>query len=297
MGYLKIQNLYKNQDILSFKECYALEKIHGTSAHISWKNKDFVNNYLTFFSGGVKHEAFTNLFNDAEIREKFIELGIEEVTIYGEAYGGSCQKMSDVYGKELKFVAFDVKIADCWLDVPSAAQFVGMFGIEFVYYVRCSTDLEVLDEQRDRDSAQSFRNGLGIHGDFKKGEGVVLRPIIEVVKNNGNRIIAKHKRADFSETKTPREVNPEKLIVLAKVKEICREWVTENRLGNILSHLPYDDIEGGLLLEVSHIPVLINLMIDDVIKEGEGEIVDTPDLRRAIARETALLVKRRVGIE
>jgi hypothetical protein len=30
MGYLHIDNLYKSQDILLFKRCYALEKIHGT---------------------------------------------------------------------------------------------------------------------------------------------------------------------------------------------------------------------------------------------------------------------------
>lgn len=29
MGYLHISNLYKDIDILLFKECYALEKIHG----------------------------------------------------------------------------------------------------------------------------------------------------------------------------------------------------------------------------------------------------------------------------
>jgi hypothetical protein len=29
MGYASIPNLYKNQEILIFKRCYALEKIHG----------------------------------------------------------------------------------------------------------------------------------------------------------------------------------------------------------------------------------------------------------------------------
>ena len=47
MGYLHIDNLYKAQDILNFKTCYALEKIHGTSAHLKWDNGE-----LTFFSGG-----------------------------------------------------------------------------------------------------------------------------------------------------------------------------------------------------------------------------------------------------
>ena len=32
MGYLHIENLYKAQDILLFRECYALEKVHGTAA-------------------------------------------------------------------------------------------------------------------------------------------------------------------------------------------------------------------------------------------------------------------------
>ncbi len=38
MGYLHIENLYKNIDIMQFKECYAMEKIHGTSAHVRFKD-------------------------------------------------------------------------------------------------------------------------------------------------------------------------------------------------------------------------------------------------------------------
>jgi hypothetical protein len=34
MGYAHINNLYKDQEILIFKHVWALEKIHGTSAHI-----------------------------------------------------------------------------------------------------------------------------------------------------------------------------------------------------------------------------------------------------------------------
>ena len=39
MGYLHVPNLYRPeaQAILEFKRLYALEKIHGTSAHIQWK--------------------------------------------------------------------------------------------------------------------------------------------------------------------------------------------------------------------------------------------------------------------
>ena len=53
MAYLHIDNLYKNQEILMFKECYALEKIHGTSAHVGFKE-----GAIHFFSGGENHERF-----------------------------------------------------------------------------------------------------------------------------------------------------------------------------------------------------------------------------------------------
>ena len=191
MGYQKIENLYKNQDILLFKECYVLEKIHGTSAHISWRDGDVPS--LSFFSGGVKHKTFTKLFNSLKLFNKFLHLSISDVTIYGEAYGGKCQGMSNFYGDKLKFIAFEVKIGDCWLDVPSAAQFVNLFGLEFVWYTRTTTDLETLDRYRDQNSVQSKRNSPVLFS-LKKSEGIVIRPLIELTKNNGQRIIVKHKR-------------------------------------------------------------------------------------------------------
>ena len=57
MAYRHIDNLYKNQDILLFKECYASEKIHGTSAHVRWTEEGG----LSFFSGGEQHDRFMAL--------------------------------------------------------------------------------------------------------------------------------------------------------------------------------------------------------------------------------------------
>src|SRR3990167_1592959 len=104
MGYMHIENLYKNQEILMFKQCYAMEKIHGTSAHIAYKDGN-----VTYFSGGEKHSNFITLFDNNFLLEKFKESGVGDKVIYGEAYGGKCQGMSATYDKELRFVAFDVK--------------------------------------------------------------------------------------------------------------------------------------------------------------------------------------------
>lgn len=293
MGYLHIDNLYKNQEILLFKECYALEKIHGTSTHIKWTNNGIPEHQseLKFFSGGCNREHFISLFDENYLEKKFKELNIPNVTIFGEGYGGKQQGMRTVYGEELKFIAFDVKIDDMWLNVYDAEKFVDSFDdLEFVWYTRTSTELDALDILRDGESAQALRNGMGIHMPSTRiGEGIVLRPLIELTRNDGKRIIAKHKGAAFSEIKKTRVVNrtDAQLKVLAQVKDICADWVTENRLSNILSHDPAP-------LELSQIPSIIGMMIEDVLREGKGEIVESKQLKQAISRETALMVKRRV---
>ncbi len=94
MGYLHIDNLYKNQDIiLLFKKCYAMEKIHGTSANIRfWIDTSALGTaHITFSSGGEKHERFKALFNEKLLKEKFKEIGVDSLTVYGEVYGGKQQ--------------------------------------------------------------------------------------------------------------------------------------------------------------------------------------------------------------
>jgi len=286
MGYLHIDNLYKNQEILMFKECYAMEKIHGTSAHIK---VDLVENLLAgeaefriiFFSGGAKHETFKSLFNEKLLIKKFKELDLEEIIIYGEAYGGKMQGMRDTYGDKLKFIAFDVKIGHSWLSVPDAEKFVKELGLEFVYYEKIETYLEDIDRSRDCESNQAIKNGMG---EGKKREGIVLRPLIELKKNNGARIIAKHKRDDFRETKTPRKVlSPEKQKVWTEAKEIADEFVTIMRLVHIL-----DKIDNP---KINKMKEIILAMQEDIKREAGNEVIWSKEVAGAIGRKTAILYK------
>jgi hypothetical protein len=301
MGYLHIDNLYKLQDILMFKECYALEKIHGSSAHVAWDGTQ-----LTFFAGGESHDNFLKIFNADALKAKFTEMvgAGKKVTVYGEVYGGKCQGMSETYGKVMKFVAFDVNIEEHWLDVPTADDFVKNLGLEFVHWVKISTDLKEIDAQRDTPSIQAIRNGisqlvspsdgvvpdgatsllvpgLGLVINPKKREGVVLRPIVELTKNNGSRIICKHKGDDFKETKTARPVvDPTKMLVLADAQKVADEWVTATRLQHVLDKLPGHSLEG--------MRDIIAAMVEDVLREGSAEIVDSEAVRKAIGRKTAV---------
>jgi len=183
VGYLHISNLYRPeaQIILLFREVYAMEKVHGTSAHIRWHN-----NTVTYSSGGESHERFRQLFDDAALTQAFTLLGHDDVTVYGEAYGGKCQGMRETYGNELRFIGFDVKVGDIWLTVPNMADVCEKLGVEVVPYRKVSTDLAALDAERDRPSEVAVRRGIMTP---RPREGVVLRPLQEFTTSNGNRVI------------------------------------------------------------------------------------------------------------
>jgi len=280
MGYLHIDNLYKNTDILLFKECYATEKIHGTSAHIRWDGE-----CVHLFSGGEDHKRFSTLFDIDSLKIKFQELFDLNVIIFGEAYGGKQQGMSATYGKELKFIVFDVKVDDKWINVPNAENIAIKFGLDFVGYHKIPTTIEALNTERDLPSVQAQRNGIN---EEKMKEGIVLRPLIEVITNNGQRIISKHKRDEFKETKTKREINPDKIQILEKAKEIADEWVTPMRLTHVLDKI-------GNPSEISATGDVIKAMLADVMREAKGEIADSKNSRSAIGRKTAILYKKRIS--
>ena len=282
MGYLHIENLYRPeaQELLTKPECYALEKIHGTSAHVRWNGTA-----VSLFSGGEKHDNFAPLFDLDTLASRFArQVADSPAVVYGEAYGGKQQGMRDTYGDRTRFVAFDVQVGDLWLPVPEADAYVLTLGLEFVAYARIPTTLTAIDAERDRPSVQALRNGIL---EPKIREGVVLRPVEECVNRFGRRIIAKHKRAEFFETKTARQVDPSKLAVLQEARAIADEWVTEMRLSHVLDKL-------GNPTELSATGNVVRAMIEDVLREGSGELVDSQDTKKAIGTAAARMFKARV---
>lgn len=280
MGYMHIQNLYKNQIILLFRRCWALEKVHGTSAHVRYCAG--ASPALTFFSGGERHDRFAALFDAAGLTARLAALGGHEVMIHGEAYGGPRYGMRATYGDALRFIAFDVRVGEAWLSVPDAHQFVTGIGLEFVPFVETSTELADLDRARDAPSVVAQRRGCG---DDKIREGVVLRPPIEMMLGSGHRVVAKHKREAFSERATPQKiVDAARLAVLAEAEAIAQEWVTPMRLAHVLDELPRP-------LDQAAVSRVIAAMVADVYCEAQGEIVESRDAETAIGRRTAGLFR------
>jgi hypothetical protein len=257
--------------------------VHGTSAHVSWKDGQ-----LTFFSGGERLDPFVALFDKAALEAAFVAIGCKEVTVYGEAYGGRCQGMKETYGDKLAFIAFDVQIGESWLDVPSMAQICARLAIEVVPWEKTSTDVAALDAIRDRPSEVAVRRGCAAN---KEREGIVCRPLIELSTNNGERIVCKHKGAAFEERARPPKVeDPDKLVVLANSAAIADEWVTEMRLTHVLDKLQPE----GKLLDITGTPKVIAAMVEDVLREAKGEIVESKETRAAIGRRAAQMFKARL---
>ncbi len=301
IAYAKIANLYKVQDILMFKEVYALEKIHGSSSHIRFKritlNEDLLESgiepeykyEINFFSGGSNHDNFIGIFDEVALLNKFKEFDRNSLIIYGEAYGGKVQKMRHTYGDDLKFIAFEVKIGESWLDVPNAENVANNFGLEYVWYKKIKADINILNELRDQPSVQSKRNGIK---EDQKAEGIVIRPPKELYDFQGGRVRAKHKREDFRETKTPRDIDPNKLKILSEAKAISEEWCTEMRLIHILDKLKAND--NIFKEEMENVHTIILAMQKDIKIEAEGEIVYNSEVAKVIGRETVKLFKNKL---
>lgn len=300
MGYRRIPNLYKKQTaetILGLDEVYALEKLHGTSAHIG-----IVDGELKIFSGGVNHVNFVELleskFGSLDELKNLIAKGMDDfpqaldsLIVYGEAYGGKCQKMADIYGP-LNFCAFEVKVFPTgaepyWLDVPSAELMAVNCGFDFVHYERGPAKLAWLDAQRDKPSVQAVRNGMG---EGKYGEGIVIRALSESIRDKwGDRILAKHKSEKYKETRTPRKVDPEKTRLWTEARKVAEEFIVAERLRHVIDALI---ASGREVIDMTATGDVIRAMIQDVKVEEGDEIEWTKEVEKSIGSLTVKLFKK-----
>ena len=284
MSYFKIPNLYREPDALTLpeKECYAMEKLDGTSAHIGWKSPN-----IHYFSGGSKYETFKTIFNEASLVRGFEMLfGPEDsVKIYGEAYGAKVQGLSHRYGDQLRFCAFEVQVNGTWLPVPEAQKIVEYLGLEFVHFVKVPCTVEALNAERDKPSVQAERNGMGV----QDSEGIIIRPLTERTREDGTRCIWKHKQDRVREMKTPRSLDPDKNKVLEDARAIAEEFVVEERLRHVMDSLAVSYGKTAEDLKIEDTPALIAQMVNDVNTECVGEFVRTKETDRAISKRAAVL--------
>lgn len=305
-SYANIENAYKFPEFFDGTTSLAAqEKVDGSSAYIRIRSQtEKEPELIHFYGGSAKAEAFEDAcgISRDDLRNKFVQLcadvpGLEELTIYGEAYGGKIQKRSDVYGVDLRFVAFDVKQrilgTEHWLDVLAAEQLASDFGLRFVAYRVIKATKAEADAERDRESTEAIRNGMG---PGRWSEGVVLKPMKMRYGRFGERLICKHKRPDARETKSVREISPEKIQALADARKIADEFVVPERVGHVASKILAErrnaaGASGDERLGMSDTPDMLRAVLADVRREAGDEVVWVDGADRAVCTRASELFR------
>lgn len=132
------------------------------------------------------------LFSAAKFREKWPVESMAEnpsVCLYGEGYGPRIQKGGGHYKPDgVDFVLFDVKVGDWWLKRDALEDIAAFFGIDLVPIVFRGTL---------GGACELVRSGLTSQWGEFAAEGLVLKPATELLKRNGDRILAKIKAVDY----------------------------------------------------------------------------------------------------
>lgn len=188
-----IPGVYREPEIEYLKESQwqFTEKVDGTNVRIIWDGHNVVfggrteNAQLPTPLIGALNELFMGTKNEQVFEQVF---GEAHVVLFGEGYGAKIQKAGASYADTQKFVLFDVKVGDIYLERPNVEDVAQKFGLDVVPVVATGTLAEGIT---------LVKGGLkSAWGDFY-AEGLVAKPVVELMTRQGHRIITKIKRDDL----------------------------------------------------------------------------------------------------
>lgn len=190
-----IEGKFRNETVefLKDNQWYGTEKIDGTNIGIFWDGHKIsyqgrteqaqipahlMNKLLEMFGGTVNEELF---------EQKFKEM---PVILFGEGYGAKIQKGGSNYRSDVSFILFDAYLPkqDLWLKRDAIEDIARAFGIDVVPIV--------------------YEGNLAGAVEFVKGkpkstigtadmEGIVCKPVVDMLDRRGRRLITKIKVKDF----------------------------------------------------------------------------------------------------
>jgi hypothetical protein len=167
------------------------EKIDGTNIRVGY------DKWMLF--GGKTDNAQVPTFLLSKLQElfpvdKFCEVFDEPelVTLYGEGYGAKIQKGGGNYiSNGCSFILFDVNIRGIWLERSNVEDIASKLGINVVPFIGTGDLLKAVDVV-----SLGFKSIIAQQE--INGEGIVMRPKVELKNRRGERIISKVKYKDFA---------------------------------------------------------------------------------------------------
>ena len=175
-------------EYLSNNQWVFTEKVDGTNIRVMYQDKQITYHGKTDNAQipGQLSINLNNMFKDAlPLFEQTFDC---DVCLYGEGYGGKIQKAGATYGPEQRFVLFDIKIGDFWLQRDDVLDIAHKLVLDVVPSIGEGTITNMIN---------IVKNGfVSTWGTFN-AEGIVARPKTELVTRHGQRIITKLKFKDF----------------------------------------------------------------------------------------------------
>jgi len=240
------------------------------------------------------------------------ESQIVSVSFFGESFGGVYphKDVSKVAGaKKIQgrvyycphndFRLFDIAIVvdyngvlkNVYLGFNEFLDICNRFTLPYIYHMFIGTLDECLGYNvQFKTIIPSIYNLPIIEGNF--AEGIVMKPVREYTLCNGDRVILKKKSDKFSEKNHKKEIITQSC-VSEELKELftsASQYVTENRLMNIISHFgEVSKSDFGEVLKEFNCDVF-----DDFCKEAEIVFYDKPTekaLRKYINGECSKLMR------
>jgi len=203
--YHKIQTVFKRDPDNNFKTLlesqYSLpefeylkdnqwiwtEKVDGTNIRIQYVNGELQFNGKTD-NAQIPAPLVAHLLHVFDLACFIDAFKDTDACLYGEGYGGKIQKAGATYGPEQRFVLFDVKIGNFWLDREDVEDIALKMRVPVVPIIGQGTLGEMVEITR-----KGIRS---VWGNFE-AEGIVARPATELKTRRGERLITKIKTRDF----------------------------------------------------------------------------------------------------
>lgn len=214
---------------------------------------------------------------------------IHNILVYGEMFGGNyphpevkndsrimCIQKGVFYSPIHEFYGFDIYISGTdtnrYLSVYESANFFEQSGFFYAKSLYEGTIEECLSYPNAFQSQISEWLELPPIEE-NTCEGIVIRPVEPVFLRNGSRLLLKNKNSKFAEKKSVKKRQPSLFVEPGYSGElinqllIAEEYVTENRLNNVISKV-------GEVSFPKDTGKLIGLMskdvVDDYLKEYSG---------------------------
>ena len=166
---------------------YFTEKVDGTNIRVIWDGAK-----IEFRGRTDKATIPPFLLEKSEIlftTDKMRNVFDGPACLYGEGYGARIQKRgADYIPDGVDFVLFDVLIGDYWLRRNDLEDVADKLQIKVVPVVGIGSLYDAIEMAREGFTSK--------WGPFT-AEGLVVKPLVQLLRRDGSRIIGKIKHRDF----------------------------------------------------------------------------------------------------